>query len=177
MQYVVFFRNVNLGHPNCPSSAQLENAFLEAGADKATSFQTNGTLVFSSRRSAAKLTEAACAKLRKVCDLKEPAMFRSLTDVATLVASEPFSGIDPGSVCQMSATILVPIKHALPPVPLKSPRNDVEVFQFTKHIALSVTRMVGKTVGSPNRFLEKHLGIAATTRNWSTIVRLVDRFA
>jgi uncharacterized protein (DUF1697 family) len=46
VKYAAFFRNLNLGRKNCPSKAQLEQAFLDAGAREASSFLTNGTLVF-----------------------------------------------------------------------------------------------------------------------------------
>jgi hypothetical protein len=41
---------------------------------------------------------------------------------------------------------------------------------------LSVARVVGRAAGSPNAWLERRLEGAATTRNWRTVVRLVDRF-
>ena len=41
----------------------------------------------------------------------------------------------------------------------------------------SVVRVVGRSPGSPNAFLEKLLGLPATTRVWNTVVRLVDKHA
>ncbi len=32
MQHVAFFRNLNLGRAHCPTRVQLEQAFLDAGA-------------------------------------------------------------------------------------------------------------------------------------------------
>ena len=65
----------------------------------------------------------------------------------------------------------------LPAVPFASERGDVEILQFTASEALSISRTVGNTPGSPNAFLEKQFGLPATTRNWNTVVRLVQKHA
>jgi len=38
-----------------------------------------------------------------------------------------------------------------------------------------VSRIIGRSQGSPNAFLEKLLGLPTTTRAWNTVVRLVDK--
>jgi hypothetical protein len=65
----------------------------------------------------------------------------------------------------------------IPEVPLESKRRDVEILRFTDAEALSVSRKIGTTAGSPNAFLENLLGSLAATRNWNTVVRLVQRHA
>jgi len=41
---------------------------------------------------------------------------------------------------------------------------------------LSVSRWVGLSAGSPNAWLERVLREPATTRNWRTVVRLVEKY-
>lgn len=48
---VALFRNLNLGHVGSPTRQQLVDAF--GGPHAATSFQTNGTVVFSDQASEA----------------------------------------------------------------------------------------------------------------------------
>jgi len=69
MKFAVFFRNLNLGRPNCPDRAQFEAASLMAGAETAASFLTNGTLVFSttSLPKANRILKAACQSLQSGC--------------------------------------------------------------------------------------------------------------
>ena len=71
MKFVAFLRNVNLGQPGSPTRAQLESAFLEAGAGEAASFMSNGTLVFSVSRSrpAQGTARRACEILSEICGL------------------------------------------------------------------------------------------------------------
>jgi uncharacterized protein (DUF1697 family) len=177
VKYAAFFRNLNLGRANSPTRAQLEQAFIEAGAESASSFLSNGTLVFSPARGQRphKVLAAACESLRGVCGLKEPAFLRRVDRLAELVASEPFAAVDPKRVYECCVTFLSADVDALPALPLLSPRGDVEVLRFTGSEALSTCQKRGNTAGSPNLLLEKLLGSPATTRNWSTVVRLVDR--
>ncbi len=179
MKYAVFFRNVNLGRPNCPSKAQLEQAFASAGATAAHSFLTNGTLVFSTAGTsrARKVLATAWQALHVECGLKEPVFIRPLDYLSELVAQDPFAEIEPENVYQRCISFLPTEDAARPVAPLMSKRRDVEVLRFTDGEALSLSRKIGNTPGSPNAFLEKLLGSPATTRNWNTVVRLVERHA
>jgi uncharacterized protein (DUF1697 family) len=64
-----------------------------------------------------------------------------------------------------------------PTTPMASKRDDVEAIRFTVSEALSVSRKIGESPGSPNAFIEKHFALPATTRNWNTVVRLVQKYA
>lgn len=178
MLYAAFYRNLNLGRPNCPTRAQFEQAFLDAGAIGATSFLTNGTLVFSprGRASARAVLARASRNLRAACGLQEPGFVRTVAYLAQLVQSQPFRGIDPASVYALCISFLEPGTD-WPPEALKPPgRGDVRLVQFTATEVLSLSLMVGNTPGSPNAYLEKALGVPVTSRNWNTVTRLVARY-
>lgn len=179
MKYAAFFRNLNLGRPNCPTKAQFEDAFMVAGAASAASFLTNGTLVFRvpSAGRARKVFAGACEVLRGTCGLREPGYIRSVEHLARLVALDPFSAVDRGSVYACCVTFLHPDSAPAPALPLVSARGDVQVLHWTGPEALSLSFKPGKSPGSPNAFLEKLLGLPATTRNWTTVERLVHKHA
>ncbi len=176
-KYAVFFRNLNLGRTNCPTRVQLESAFLSAGAEAASSFLTNGTLVFAAKSSASARTllAQACRTLEAECGLKEPACLRQVDDLAGLVASRPFKAVKPGSVYACCVSFL-PAKYAAPAAwPRASVRGDVEILAVTGSEVLSISRQIAKSPGSPNVFLEKLLDAPVTTRNWNTVVRLLAK--
>jgi hypothetical protein len=80
-------------------------------------------------------------------------------------------------VYECCVTFLHP-KAALPPDAVRrSARGDVELVDARADAVLSLVHVVGRSPGSPNAFLEKLLGLPATTRAWNTIVRLVDKHA
>jgi uncharacterized protein (DUF1697 family) len=177
MKYAAFFRNLNLGRPSCPTKAQFEEAFVAAGATSAHSFLTNGTMVFAvgSRSRAPKVFSCACQVLRNSCGLEEPGYVRSVEYLAELVALDPFSAVEQGSVYECCASFLHPRSRALTELPLESKRRDVRILQATGSEALSVSLKIGNTPGSPNAFLERLLGLPVTTRSWNTVVRLVRK--
>lgn len=180
MKFAVFFRNLNLGRANCPDRTQFEAAFMAAGAVSASSFLTNGTLVFEagSVSCADKILGAACKTLLAECGLKEPAFLRELDYLAGLPALDAFASIDRDSVYEFCISFLSPAQApaALPPAPLSSARGDVKILRFTEAEAFSLSFKPGKSPGSPNAFLEKQLGRPATTRNWNTVLRLLQKF-
>lgn len=177
MKYAAFFRNLNLGRANSPTRLQFEAAFFEAGAVSAASFLTNGTMVFEPKPTTRprQLLASACQSLRKSCGLKEPAFLRRVDYLAELVAADPFAAVDPASVYERCVSFLHHDATALPGLPRVSNRGDVEFLRFTDTEALSLSHKIGNTPGSPNAFLEKRLGLPATTRSWSTVCRLVQK--
>jgi len=177
-RYAAFLRNVNLGRPGSPTRAQFEEAFLAAGATSAASFLVNGTLVFGVAPGARPraLASRAGAHLRARCGLREPMFVRAVSELAALVASDPFAGHRAEGRDALCITFLGAPRQPLPALPLVTPRGDLELLRSDDTHVLSISRWVGKSGGSPNAWLERHLGEAATTRNWRTVVRLVEKF-
>jgi uncharacterized protein (DUF1697 family) len=179
VKYAAFFRNVNLGRPNCPTKVQIEKAFSSAGAELASSFLTNGTIVFSvaANTRARNVLAAAHRTLTIECGLKEPAYVRTVNYLAELVSLDPFASVERSGVYECCISFLPPEDFVLPAAPLESKRRDVEVLRITDGEALSVSRKIGNSPGSPNAFLEKVIGSPVTTRAWNTVVRLVQQHA
>jgi uncharacterized protein (DUF1697 family) len=179
MQFVAFLRNVNLGQPRSPTRAQLEAAFLQAGAGQAASFMTNGTLVFSvaRRRQAPSTARRAGEILSQVCGLKEPVFVCPLEVLVHLAAEEPFTPWAGPAVAECCISFFEPKVAARLKPPLESERKDCLVFRVlaAEGAALSVVTEVGGKIGYPTPVLEKALGLPVTTRAWRTILRLVAR--
>jgi uncharacterized protein (DUF1697 family) len=176
--YAAFFRNVNLGRPGSPTREQLESAFLVSGAASARSFQVNGTLVFTCAPGTRPRVVAAraCEAMRASCGMREPVFVRGVAELAALVAADPFARrvADGRDACCIS--FLGAPRRALPALPFATPRGDLELLRGEDTHVLSISRWIGASAGSPNAWLERHLGEPATTRNWRTVVRLVEKF-
>jgi uncharacterized protein (DUF1697 family) len=179
VRYAAFLRNVNLGRPNSPTRVQLEDAFLASGAASAESFQVNGTLVFTvapGARARAVATRA-CEAMRVSCGMREPVFVRSVEELRVLVASDPFVGQLAEGRDACCITFLGAACKPLPPLPFVTARGDLEMLRADGNQVLSVSRWVGSSGGSPNAWLERTLGEPATTRNWRTVVRLVEKYS
>lgn len=179
VRYAAFLRNVNLGRPNSPTRAQLEEAFLASGAAGAESFQVNGTLVFTvapGARARAVATRA-CEAMRVSCGMREAVFVRSVEELRLLVLSDPFAGQVAEGRDACCITFIGAARRPMPALPLVTARGDLELLRADDAHVLSVSRWVGRSAGSPNAWLERTLGEPATTRNWRTVVRLVERYS
>ncbi len=177
MKFVAFFRNVNLGQRNSPTRAQLESAFLQAGASSAASVLSNGTLVFSvaDRFIAQSTAERACETLRRVCGLSEPAFVRSLSYLAALAAEDPFADFGGLAVYERCISIFDLQENTHVELPLESQRKDCIIFRLDAGEAFSITLEVDGKAGYPTPVLESALGVPVTTRSWTTLRRVIDR--
>ncbi len=177
MKFAAFFRNLNLGRPPAPAKAELEAAFMDAGAASAQSFLTNGTVVFTagSARQAAKMLAGVRTLLQERLGFEEPAFVRSLPYLAKLVERDPFEPVDKTGVYECCVTFVGEKVHWPAELPSANRRGDVEVVELTRAEALCVARKLGSSPGSPNAFIERELGAPASTRAWNTVRRLVER--
>jgi uncharacterized protein (DUF1697 family) len=177
MLFVAFLRNVNLGQPKSPTRAQLELAFLQAGAAIAESFLSNGTLVYSVPRSrlAQNTANQACEILEHLCGMNEPAFAYSFRQLAKFVAEEPFSEFDNSDIAERAVTFFKPKVGRMAQALIESARKDCLVFRIETGIAFSITREVSGKIGYPTPVLEKALNRPVTTRSWTTILRLVKK--
>jgi uncharacterized protein (DUF1697 family) len=178
MKFIAFLRNVNLGQRHSPTRAQLESAFLQAGASMAASVMSNGTLVFSVADStiAKSTSDRASEILKQVCGLNEPAFVRSLSHLAEPAAEDPFA--DFGNLAVHERCISIFDRQAIVQVewPLESQRGDCIIFRIDDGEALSVTREVNGKAGYPTPVLESALNVPVTTRSWTTLLRAIEKY-
>ena len=119
----------------------------------------------------------ACEALATSCGLREPVFVRSVDELRALVASHPFGGQVAESRDACCISFLGAPRQPLPALPLVTARGDLELLRAEDTHVLSVSRWVGASSGSPNAWLERKLGEPATTRNWRTVLRLVEKYS
>ncbi len=167
---VAFFRNLNLGQSrsHSPTRPQLLDAFAQAGATSAISFQTNGTVIFESgRRSPQRVTDRAVAQLTPACGYDDQAIARTVGWLRELDLGEVpdhaevsfFDGPDP-------------FPEALPWRPA---RGGVTVIRADHLHAVSVDD-VERSSGA-TWVLEERLGVPVTSRGVPTMRRLLLKLA
>jgi len=170
MKFVALFRNVNLGHDGSPSGAVLLEAF--GGASAATSFQTNGTVVFEAD------DPDAVARRARAClgadGFRQHFAVRFMQDIASLVRSipsaDPAEGIYRLMVSFYDARNIPKLM-----IPLRSPDGLVEVPGISESWAWSACWKPRNMAGNVTGLLESLLDVPVTTRTVSTLERLVRK--
>lgn len=62
-----------------------------------------------------------------------------------------------------------------PKFPLLSPKEALEAFAMVNLEVFTISRRKKNGFhGFPNGFIEKELGVSATSRNWSTLAKIVE---
>ncbi|HIG73547.1 MAG TPA: DUF1697 domain-containing protein [Bacteroidetes bacterium] len=175
LPYVAFVRFVTLGRGG-QSNDLLRRAYREAGATESATFLATGNVVFETRSEPVAVAARARSLLRDWIGFDQPAHVRPLHVLAAAVDRDPFQGAPSGPVQTRFVTFLPAPSPDLPALPASSPRGDLVVFAADGADVYSVTRLVGGREGSPNAFVERHVGPGLTSRNWNTVERLVATF-
>jgi uncharacterized protein (DUF1697 family) len=104
--------------------------------------------------------------------------FRSARDLARMVRAAPFKDVEAEPGVKLYVAFLSSMPVGKPAFPLQSSKEVLEVVAVKSHEAFIVSRRKKNGFyGFPNNFVEKALGVAATTRNVSTLNKIVDLMA
>jgi uncharacterized protein (DUF1697 family) len=171
VQQVAFFRNVNQGQRGHPSTADLVDAFRAAGADDASSFQSNGTILFTAMDAAA-----------LAIDIRERLAARGVFDDLVEVRSLDF--IERVVVEHATAADGHRRELALFDIALRLGESSTVVREATRRRCSVVDDGPGWAVVRNDRDRQSNgtptvqaiTGSPATSRGMPTLVRLVERF-
>jgi len=170
--HVVFYRNMNLGHPRSPDRATLEDALSAAGGRGVRSFQTNGTVLIEADDPLGVVAEAAKA-LESAAGYTEAAMVRRLDLLVDVLDSDPFDGHEDSRTYRKTFTFFDGGRPLQLKLPWTNTRDDIDIVELREGLALSIIRRKKSSAGSPTAEIERMAAVPATTRTLGTIERLV----
>ncbi len=166
-KYVALLRGINVGGKNLMKMDALRGAFEAAGLKNVRTFQQAGNVVFESN------LKKPLAKIQKLnTDVR--AIVFSVDELSRIVKNNPFKQVEPGDV-MICVVFLFDEPARRPKLPIISTTDKLELIAIRDRAAFVVARRK-KTgwFGFPNNFVEKQLGVTATTRQWSTLRKLID---
>lgn len=167
-KYVAVLRKVNVGGKNLMKMDALRGAFEAAGMKNVRTFQQAGNVVFESN------SKNPLAKIEKLPNTDLKAIVFPVDELSRIVKRDPFKRVGPGDV-MLCVVFLFDEPQQKPKLPLISTTDKLELIAIRDRAAFVVARRK-KTgwFGFPNNFVEKQLGVTATTRQWSTVKKLID---
>ena len=171
MSLVVFLRGVNVGGHKAFRPSVLANKLSGLGVK---SFGAAGTFIVHG-----KVTErAARAAFLTYLPFDAQVMMCKAQELIDLVGDDPLGAQARDKDITRFVSVLEKRPRAMPPLPIYAPESpgnsdwQVAVMAVRGCFAVSLRRQSGKASIYPNEVVEKRLGVAATTRNWSTILAL-----
>ncbi len=167
MASVVFFRAVNVGGHQKFQPGKLARELAEFGV---VNLGAAGTFVVRLDVSQTKLRDEILRRL----PFKPELMICPAREVLALAQSDPFQNSPTGKDLGRFVSVLEKAPRSVPKLPIEKPlgaRWEVRIIAVVGRFALSVRRL-GETYS--NAVVEKHFGVAATTRNWNTIEAICE---
>ena len=166
--WVCLLRGVNVGGKRV-SMKDLEKLFEGLGHEEVTTYIQSGNVVFRSRSAGSeKLVGDIQKALRDEMKLDVRVFLRSPDDLAKVTAAKPFPGGENVHVTflddEPDASKVAAVDHVV-----YSP-DEFEVIGREVYLRCPIGYGRSKLI---NSFWEKKLGVAATTRNWRTVEKLL----
>jgi uncharacterized protein (DUF1697 family) len=176
-RYAAFLRAINVRGHAIIRMTDLCAAFDAAGCRNVRSFIQSGNIVFEA---AASDHEALFKRVRRtVRDLTggEPGIvYRRISALEALARTKPFDGLEGDRSLKLYAVFLAAKPRVTPAFPVIDSKERLEAIGMNGLDVLLVSRRKPSGMyGFPNNFIEKVLGVAATSRNWSTVTKLLER--
>ena len=171
--YAALLRGINLGARNRVAMADLRKIVEGIGAEDVSTYVQSGNVVLRSRLTANGVASAIEKGIRESLGLEVPVLVRSARQLRALVEANPFAGpkVD---VTTLHVTFLAAKPEAKQVAELRGEAFDPDALELVRgDICVSCPNGYGRTKLS-NAYLERRLGVPATTRNWRTVTTLAD---
>jgi uncharacterized protein (DUF1697 family) len=172
--YIALLRAINVGGHACVTMDQLREAFAAAGCRNVRTLIQSGNVIFeSAARSPEAIAGRIRPRLRALLGSEPGIVLRTLEEIEELVRQAPFKDADAGKDAKFYVVFMSETPRIASKLPLAVPEEALEVVGMRDREVFVVSRRKADgSSGSPNSFVEKKLGVSATTRNWSTVRKL-----
>lgn len=152
---------------------ELKSLYVSLGLENVTTYIQSGNVVFySNENNESKLTNLISDKIRKIFGYDVSVIIRSKNEWQKLMANNPFLNRNNSDIKKMHVTILSQVPEKIDTEIFDQVKYNSEEYAIRgKEIYLYFPDGYGRTKLS-NNFIENKLKIAATTRNWNTVMAL-----
>jgi uncharacterized protein (DUF1697 family) len=174
--YFAFLRGINVSGQKLIKMTELAKIFTDAGFSNVKTFIQSGNVVFDSLETDIEIVEMKLNRaMTKSLGYHVGMFLRTAEEIKQMIDMQPFLKIDENTDVKKYVTFTKQLLPASLKLPLLSPTGDVELIMISGNTIFSLAHpaKVGR-YGFPNSFIEKKLGILATTRNWNTVCKMVD---
>jgi len=177
-RYVAFLRAINVrGHAQIAMS-DLCTAFAGAGCRKVSSYIQSGNVLFeTAARDSDLLFAKITARVRALSGAEPGIVFRSIRELDAAARAAPFTALAGDKTIKLYVVFLAERAQRKPALPIVDEKERLELVGVHGAHAYVVSRRKPNTLmyGFPNSFVENALGVAATSRNWSTVSKILAR--
>lgn len=174
--YLAFLRAINVAGHARVRMTDVRDTFVAAGCRKVRTYIQSGNVIFESpARDATVILQRIRRKLCAVLGEEPEILLRTVREVERLVDESPFTQREAKSGAKLYVAFLPRRPRRKPVFPLVSSKEALEAVAMSDREVFIVSRpKENGFFGFPNNFIEKELGVSATSRNWSTVTKIVE---
>jgi uncharacterized protein (DUF1697 family) len=172
---ISFIRGINVGATKTVKMEDLVSLYRSLGLDNVRSYLRSGNILFDNPGSdPGELSGMLEEGITRMTGFPVKVILRNDEDLREIIRNNPFPGEVPHDITRLHVTFL----SAYPPINAMNKINGIKdpvdkVMALGREVYLFCPEGYGRTKFS-NTFLEKKLGVTATTRNWNTVIKLAE---
>ncbi len=173
--YVAFLRGINVGGHNSVKMADLKAAFESLSSQNVRTVLSSGNVLFSAESTTvAALTPRIERTLREELGRDVSVIARTIEDLQRLVGANPFKRIKITPQTRLYVTFLSE-KPTPAMLSAKVSQGGYQIVRVTdREVCFTLTLSPVMQTTDVMADLEKRFGRNITTRNWNTILKIVD---
>ena len=172
---IALLRGINVGVKNRIKMAELRDSLAGAGLENVRTYIQSGNIAFDSKMNSSKLEALIHDTIENDFGFDVPVLVREQKYFQDVMAKSPYckAGKPKFDISELHVTLLSKKPSA------KAVRELAE-HKFTDQYEIVGDVVYLRLLGAyhktklNNNFLEKKLGISATSRNWKTVCKLVE---
>lgn len=168
--YTAFLRGVNVGGNNLISMDELRQAFRSWGFANVKTVLASGNVIFDAHSISAQDIEQ---KMAEAFGLKTSIILRTVERLRTLADADPFEGIKVTPQTRLYVTFLAE-KPKSTKAPLMKDENFTILRVSGSDVLSVLTVLPGRRTVDLMSVLEATFGKKVTTRNWNTVLRVLQ---
>ena len=175
MIYIALLRGINVGGHKLIKMSELARIFTDAGLKNVRTYIASGNVIFESRSAdKAALTKKIEKALRQSLGYEVTVVLRTLSELKGIVTRNPFKRFEASKDVMLCVVFLADEPKTKLKLPLVSLTDNLEVFEVSDRTACVVSRRkTNGWFGFPNNFVEKQFSVAGTTRQWSSVNKIL----
>jgi uncharacterized protein (DUF1697 family) len=175
--YLALLRGINVGGHKIIKMAALKELFESLGFADVRTYIQSGNVIFRSKEGGKQLRPKLQKELKATFGFDVAVVIRTAEEMGKIIASTPFS---PDTLAEHESLYVAllggtPTEDAIED--LLACRSDVDDFRLVGGEVYILLRQSSRQSLFSNSFLERKLGVPATTRNWNTIAKLAEMAA
>ena len=175
-KYIAFLRGINVGGHKSVKMEELRKAFESMRFKNVKTLLASGNVLFQAPQANTNtLSKKIEEKLKKTFGHEINVIIRTIEELQHLFEANPFKGVKVTPQTRLYITFLSEKAKSDLQVPFESSDKNFKIIRVTESEICSVLTLspTKNTIDLMN-ILEKEYGKKVTTRNWNTIIKLLQ---